>query len=888
MNSSRWQQIELLFEQASDLPLAEQHAYLELRCASDHELLAEVEAMLKEDRENTPLLDSSLLHAISPLIDAPDRISEQAFGPYRLIRPLGEGGMGVVWLAERKDVGNQVAIKFLLHAGLSPLRSKLFTREIRTLARLKHQYIARLYDAGMLADGTPWFVMEYVDGEGLLDYCNHHVLSMRERLQLFHSVCEAVQYAHGQEIIHRDLKPSNILVTKDGTPRLLDFGVAKQIHTASTVKDVTRSEFRMLTPAYSAPEWVNGGHAGFATDVYSLGIILFELLAGRRPKSAGNTHDDASLCDSPTEEFSAALKECSQTIRNAERASGYGRSAMKDLNAFCLRATHPDAQHRYPSVEALLRDLDHFLNGEPLEARPDTFRYKAEKFVRRHLNLVAFVVLILGLFTGVIGYFTFKLAKERNAALAEAARTKRVELFMENIFDGGDPQAGPVKDLQVATVLGHGVQDAQSLGSDPAIQADLYLTLGRVYEKLGNFVQADTLFQDAQVKIRQTSGATSAEYGKALLASGLLKVDQAQLAEAERLVRGALAIETRNYRANHPSVVDARIALSRVHIEQGHYESAINELNEILPLIPAYDNARLAEPLSLLGDANFYLGKYTDADSFYHQAMAKDVILHGTQHPSVADIYINLGHIQGYQANYAKSEEYYRHAMQIDEAWYGKDHPETADAMNYVADECYWQGRNEEAAALLKTALDIMVRHYGENHPRVALVLGMSGMVAHAQGHLQEAHEDYARAADIYRNIYGENHHMFAVEIGNIASLDLDMKKYVEAEDLLRQAIKIDTASQSPTHMNVGIDHIRLGRSLLRQKRYREAEGETLEGYQILHGQTASGSKYLQRARQDLIAEYEAQNKPKEAAKYKAEFIASQTGGDTAKSIQQH
>lgn len=884
MDLSRWQQIESLFDQASVLPLAEQDAFLKLHCGDDPDLLAEVEAMLEEDRRDASLSESSLQRMVSNLVDAPGILSEQSFGPYRLLRNLGEGGMGVVWLAEREDAHNQVAIKFLLHAGLSPLRSKLFAREVRTLAQLQHQYIARFYDAGVLTDGTPWFVMEYVDGESLLDYCDHHALSMQKRLQLFHQVCEAVQYAHGQEIIHRDLKPSNILVAADGTPRLLDFGIARQMRNVSGTEDATQSEIRLLTPIYSAPEWINGGHAGFATDVYSLGIILFELLAGRRPKSIRHAHDGAPSENNTPELLSAALKEGSQTGRRIRNVSSYGRSAGKDLDALCLRAAHPDVSHRYTSVEALLRDLDHFLNGEPLDARPDTLRYKTEKFVRRHLNLVAAVVLIPCLFAGVVGYFTFRLARERNAALAEAARTKRVELFMESLFDGGDPQTGPIKDLQVSTVLGHGVRDAQSLNNDPAVQADLYLTLGRAYEKLGNFTQADALLQQSQEKSRQTSGANSAEYGKALLAMGLLRIDQAQLPDAERLVRAALSIETRKLPAGHPSVVDARIALGRVYTEQGHYEAAINELKAALPLIPAHDDARLAEPLSLLGDAYFYLGKYPEADTFYRQAIAKNIALHGAQHPSVADIYINLGHIQGYQANYAKSEGYYRHAMEIDEVWYGNDHPETADAMNYVANECYWQGRYKEASGLLKTALDIMVRHYGENHPRVALVLGSSGNVAHRMGHLQEAHDDYVRAASIYRNIYGENHHMVAVEIGNIASLDLDMHKYAEAESLLRQAIRIESAAQSPTHFTVGVERIRLGRALLRQKKYREAEVESLGGYQILQRQTASGSDYLQCARQDLAEEYAAQHEPEKATKYKAEFAAYLTSGSAAKS----
>jgi len=882
MDSSRWERIQSLFDQAAALPTADQRAFLESNCEGDSDLLTEVLAMLDEDRGDASLLDSNLLHTVSDLIDVPDTAPAQSFGPYRLIRPLGEGGMGVVWLAEREDIGTHVAIKFLLHAGLSPLRSKLFAREIKTLARLKHQYIARLYDAGVRADGTPWFVMEYVEGEGLLDYCSHHALSVQERLQLLHSVCEAVQYAHGQEIIHRDLKPSNILVATDGTPHLLDFGIAKQMRTVGAQEDATRPELRMLTPVYSAPEWASRGHVGFVTDVYSLGIILFELLAERRPKSVSGAHDDASTSGSSPEPLSAAIKDGLRGARGKDRASSYGRSAMKDLDALCLRAMHPDVQHRYPSVEALLRDLDHFLNGDPLEARPDTFRYKAEKFVRRHLSLVGSTTLVLCLFAGVVGYFTFRLAKERNAALAEAERTKRVELFMENLFDGGDPQAGPIKDLQVATVLGHGVQDAQSLNNDPAIQADLYLTLGHVYEQLGDFTQADSLFQKAQEKSIPTYGTDSTEYGKTLLASGLLKVDQAQLPEAERLVREALAVETRHLPAGHPSVVDARIALGRVHIEQGHYETAINELKQALLLIPARDDARLAEPLSLLGDANFYLGRYTEAGSFYRQAMAKDIVLHGALHPSVAEIYINLGHIQGYLANYAKSEEYYRHAMEIDEAWYGKDHPETADAMNYVADEYYWEGRSKEAAPLLKTALDVMVRHYGENHPRVALVLGTSGLVAHALGKLDEARDDYTRAANIYRSIYGDNHHMVAVELGNLGSVDLEEKQYAEAEQMFRQAIRIISATQSPTHINVGINEIRLGRAMLKQNRCHEAEVETFNGYRILQRQGAPSSDYLQRARQDLVTEYEAQHQPEMAAKYRAEYAANQTSSTRA------
>ncbi len=872
METTRWNRVASLFEQAALLPEGEQQEFLAGQCPDDPNLVDEVMAMLEEDRRTTPALDADLERTVQHIFDLPGSTPAGAFGPYRLLRTLGEGGMGVVWLAERADIGTQVAIKFLLHAAMSPLRSRLFATEIRTQAQLRHQYIARLYDAGSTTDGTPWFAMEYVDGEPLIDYCASHSLAAHKRLQLFHSVCEAVQYAHSREVIHRDLKPSNILVESDGTPRLLDFGVAKQIHSVDETSEVTRPEFRLFTPGYSAPEWRTRGTVGFATDVYSLGIILFEMLAGRRPNDSG----DAATGESP-ELLSAALRE--QLPRSALRSLGwnYGRSAQSDLDALCLRAMHPDPQCRYGSVEALLRDLDHFLNGEPLEARPNTLRYKTEKFVRRHLNLFAFGVVILGIFAGVVGYFSYRVARERNAAQAEAERTKRIELFMENIFDDGDRQAGPIKDLKVATLLEHGVQNAQALSSDPDAQADLYRTLGRVYEQLGDFSRANTLLGSALERSRQVHGPDSIEFGKDQLALGLLQVDEAQLPQAERSVREALAIESRHLPARHPAVVDAQIGLARVLVEQGKYDEAIEGLKRVLPLIPPGDAARMVDPVTRLADAYFYEGKYDLSGQAYQQALQTNIRLHGERHPANAELFISLGHIAGYAGDNAKSEACYRKALDIDKGWYGEDHPDTADAMNYVADALYWQNRDQEAAALLKPALDIMVRHYGENHPRVALIAGMSGMVADDMGNHDEARADFVRALNIYRAIYGPTHHMVAVELGNVGSVDQRMKHYALAEQEYREALRITIATQSSTHINTAIEHIRLGRVLALEKQPAAALGETLAGYRILVGKTDTHNHFLQGARQDLALEYEALHQPALATRYKAEYEAGQT-----------
>ncbi len=285
--------------------------------------------------------------------------------------------MGVVYLAERTDLGSLVAIKVLRDAWLSPARRERFASEQRTLAQLNHPSIRRLYDADTLDDGTPWFVMEYVEGIPLTEYCREHRCSIDERLQLFRAVCEAVQYAHQRAVIHRDLKPSNILVKPDGTVRLLDFGIAKQLESLEAPlgkTDQTMTGLRLMTPAYAAPEQIRGDGVGIHTDVYSLGVILYELLAGQLPFDLSKlTPGEAEtvIVGREPEKPSAVANETTKLPGANSGATSASKTAWADLDVLCLTAMHKDTQRRYQSVEALTRDIDHYLRGEPLEARPD-------------------------------------------------------------------------------------------------------------------------------------------------------------------------------------------------------------------------------------------------------------------------------------------------------------------------------------------------------------------------------------------------------------------------------------------------------------------------------------------------------------------------------------
>src|SRR5258708_25526730 len=290
MDSARWQRIQDVFHDAADLPESEQQSFLKTACGDDTALMSEVLAMLHQDATSDSLLDRGLAGVAQQTVAQvlPGYLTSKEFGPYRIKKLLGEGGMGVVYLAKRKALGAEVAIKVLRDAWLSPARRERFASEQRTLAQLSHPSIARLYDAATLDDGTPYFVMEFVEGIPLTQYCREHQCSIEERLKLFRSVCEAVEHAHSHAVIHRDLKPSNILVTNDGTARLLDFGIAKQLESLDLQVDQTMTGLRLMTPAYAAPEQIRGDRVGINTDVYPLGVILFELLTGQLPFDLSN------------------------------------------------------------------------------------------------------------------------------------------------------------------------------------------------------------------------------------------------------------------------------------------------------------------------------------------------------------------------------------------------------------------------------------------------------------------------------------------------------------------------------------------------------------------------------------------------------------------------
>ena len=869
MDSASWKQVQEIFHQVADLPIDQQAAALIELCAGDEELRRRLQSLLDEDRRQDLLLDGGIVSLASSLVASAEQHGWEHIrqvGPYRILRVLGEGGMGVVYLAERTDVGGNVAIKLLRDAWLSPERRRRFSAEQRMLAQLHHPAIAQLYDVDSLADGTPFFVMEYVDGLPLTEYWEKRKGTIDECLWLFRGICDAVVYAHRRAIIHRDLKPSNILVTADGRPKLLDFGIAKHLDENNIKNDMTMTGLRAMTPAYAAPEQQSGGAVGVFTDVYSLGVLLYELLTDELP------FDEAIAARRPDQQ---TPRRPSTLPKDNRFAVAVGRGEWADLNVLCLTAMRPEPERRYSSVEALIRDIDAFLEKRPLEARAESWTYRLGKFVRRRRARLAYAAGTICVLIGLVGYFTYRLQQSRNQELAEAARTQRIQQFTTNLFQGSDSSAGPADDLRVKTLLDRGREEAGSLSGDPEMQADMWETLGNIYRKLGDPRQADLLLSASLEKRRSQQEKSPQKYARNMVELGLVRMDQAKLDDAEQLVRQGLdvsrTVAPTAVQGERPIAADAMVALGSVLEAKGNYPEAVKVLEEALRLRPRSDvpDTDTAINLRELANVNFYQGHYTVAESLNRQVLAMHRMLYGEKHPEVAEDLNNLGAIQNEIGNLHEAETQYRRALAITEQWYGVQHPKAAEDLTSLGRTLIREKKYTDAKPVLERALEIQKAVHGHDHPTVASALNELGNLASVQQEYVEAEARFSEALQIWRVVYGNAHQFIGVGLSNLGSVYMGKKDYIRAEDMYRQALQVFIDTVHEEHTNTGIAHMKLGRSLLRQKRYTEAEPETLRGYETLTKLVSPTNSFVIAAKVDLNQIYTALNRKEDADRYR-------------------
>jgi len=875
-----WERLQTLFHAAVERPRAEWRPFLDAEAAGDEKVVNRVMAMLEADAHEASVFSRDSVTLANDLLDSTASAVGRRVGPYRITSLLGEGGMGVVYLAVRDDLGTQAAVKVLRDAWVSPSRRERFAAEQRTLAQLNHPAIAHLYDAGTLEDGTPWIVMEHVEGDPLTEACQARGLGLRPRLTLYRTVCEAVVHAHQHLVVHRDVKPSNILVRADGTVKLLDFGIAKQLE---QVNDSSRTQtgLRLMTPAYAAPEQLKGTAIGIYTDVYSLGVVLYELLAGRLPYDVSTRtpgEAERTILDSEPDRASVAAR----TGRAPVNATA---SQWNDLDVLCATAMHKDPARRYASVDALIRDIDHFLAGEPLDAQPDSVRYRAARFISRNRKLVFATAAVIAVIAALNVFYAIRLTNARDVAVAEAARTGRIQRFVTQLFEGGDPAAGPAESLHVVTLVDRGVREARSLTSEPAIQAELLQTLGGIYEKLGNLERADTLLRESLASRRSTPGTTAAEVGSSLTSLALLRTVQANYVAAESLARAGIAASSSALPRDHPQVAEGTEVLGRVLSEKGDYKAAISVLEDAVRLRSASgtESAEYASSVYELANAQFYAGNYDASDSLNRVVLALHRRIYGDRHPSVSDDLINLGASQFERANYDEAEKFYREALAITIAYHGQDHFKTASNLTMLGRSLVRQNRWDEATAALRRALAVRERVYGPVHPAVASTVNELGSVALQQSRYDEAEAAFRRMISIYQAVHHGKHYVIGIAQANLASTLMARGDNREAEALFRQALDMYAQTLPATNTNIGIGRIKLGRSLLRQGKFTEAERETRAGYEQLVPQVNPTASWLVSARADLAMAYDSLHRPQDAARLRAEIATIEKQTATAK-----
>ncbi len=856
MQPERWEKIQELFHGAADLPEGDRRAFLEASCGSDSELIAEVLAMLDADSTPTAILGRDVSTLAASMISSTTQLPQHPFGAYRVTEILGEGGMGVVYLAQREDLGSRAAVKILRDAWLSPARRERFAAEQRTLAQLEHPSIARLYDSGTLADGTPWFVMEYVEGTPITEYCAKNQSPLHERLRLFREVCDAVQFAHANLVIHRDIKPSNILVRSDGSVKLLDFGISKHLDALDSAAEQTRTAMRMMTPAYASPEQIRGDPIGTHSDVYSLGVLLYELIVGRLPfdlKSQSSADAERIILERDVERPSIAAKRMA-LLSDSNHVGSASKGEWADIDVLVLTSMHKDSARRYPTVWALIQDVDRFLSKQPLEARGDSARYKLGKFVARNRAAIVAGSMVFATIVALVVFYTIRLATAKNIAVTEGARAERIQGFTLNLLQGGDEDVGPADSLRVVTLVDRGVQEAKALDREPATQAQMYETLGGLYQKLGKFAPADTLLRLSLSQRQRLFGANHPDVGQSLVALGMLRNAQAEFDSAEAFVTRGLAVLQRTLPEDNAKVRKAIYSLGRVIEEKGDYDRAVPILERAVRLEEAQGDPTqdLSVAMSELANVHFYAGNFAKSDTMNRRVLAIDRKLYGAVHPHLADDLMNLGAIQFEFQNFAEAEKFDREALVITRAWYGNSHPETASNLTLLGRALVSEKKLDEAHAVLKEAVDIQKKAYGEFHPRVASALNELGRVAQQQGNLDEAQSTFQRVVDIYRKVYNNKHYTIGVAMSNLAGVYKDKKQYATAERLFDDVFRMYKEELTPEHLLFGIAKVRYGEVLLADGKLDDAERELKAGEVILKKQSSPPPLWLDRAKKGV------------------------------------
>ena len=747
-------------------------------------------------------------------------------GPYRLVKMLGEGGMGQVWLAEQTfPVRRKVALKLIKGGRYDKSVIQRFEAERQSLAIMDHPAIAKVFDAGTTFEGQPFFVMEYVPGSPITKYCDEKRLSTRQRLELFIKVCEGVQHAHQKAMIHRDLKPGNILVSEiDGkpTPHIIDFGIAKATENKQEGETLlTQAGMLVGTPGYMAPEQTDPSFPDIDTraDVYALGVILYELLTGSLPfdPKQWQTQPLYEVLrrireDDPPAPSTQLIKLDDTAAANAGMRQSEPRqlaSLLKgDLDWITMKALEKDRARRYDSPTSLAADITRYLTDEPVLASPPSVSYRTAKFIKRHrVGVLAATAVFLMLIALAISMTVeaVRIARERDRANREAAEAKNVSDFLTHLFNVSDPSEARGSTITAREILDQGAKQIETnLSSQPQVQARLLATIGTVYQTLGLYPQAQKLLEKSIEIRRAVLGPKNPELLSSLNELARVLRQQGQLTAAEKVLADAYATDVSALGPEHPVTLACMIEMADVLHEQGRLsesEKLRRETLEIQKRVLGPEHPDTLTTMSNLGSALGEEGRLPEAEAQLRETLDLRRKVLGVDHPETLRTAYVLASYLANDNHLDEAEKLLRDTLELRQRVLGDKHPDTLNTMDSLASILQMEKHYDEAEKLRRTVLEVQESVLGPENSSTLFTMSELANTLSVQHRNKEAEQLLEQTLEIQKRVLGENNPDTAMTKYNLACNAALAGNRTEALEFLKDAMDHGLSPLNREHM---------------------------------------------------------------------------------------